>query len=124
MLRQGPAHSAALWTIWNGITRIFWRNAASRYVHVRYEDFVADPTGSLRQILGMVGASDGAPLLDGQWVELHQNHTVAGNPDRLRTGSVRIREDDEWKQFISFRTRAVVSAICLPLLKRFKYPLV
>jgi hypothetical protein len=122
MLRQGPVHSSVLWTIWNGVTPIFWRKAGTRYMHVRYEDFVADPNGIVQRVLGMVGAPDGAPLVDDHGVELHPNHTVAGNPDRLRNGRVTIREDDEWKRSITLRTRIVVSLIGLPFLKRFGYP--
>ena len=43
------------------------------------------------------------------------SHTVAGNPDRLRTGDVTLRLDDEWVSGMHRMDRAVVTALTAPL---------
>jgi hypothetical protein len=52
------------------------------------------------------------------------NHTVTGNPDRLKRGAVTIRPDARWATALSERQLAVVTGLALPLLKRYGYPLV
>ena len=47
---------------------------------------------------------------------------MAGNPNRFRTGSVRIVEDDEWKSRMARRDRTVITAAALPMLVRYGYP--
>jgi hypothetical protein len=55
-------------------------------------------------------------------VELGTNHTLAGNPNRFRTGSVRIAEDDEWQSRLARRDRMVMTSATLPMLLRYGYP--
>ena len=48
-------------------------------------------------------------------VLLQASHTVAGNPDRLRRGEVVLRLDDEWRERMSRRDRAMVGAMTAPV---------
>jgi len=43
------------------------------------------------------------------------NHTVAGNPDRLRHGPVKLRLDDEWVAKMRRRDRVMVTALTAPV---------
>lgn len=56
-------------------------------------------------------------------VELGLDHTVSGNRNRFETGEVAIRLDDAWRRGLSPRRRAVVTALTLPLLRRYGYEL-
>jgi hypothetical protein len=56
-------------------------------------------------------------------VELSPNHTVSGNPSRFTTGAVRIERDDEWIAAQTSEDRWATTALTLPLLLRYGYPL-
>jgi hypothetical protein len=122
MERIGPAKSALLWDVWNLSTGALFNRGSSAYLRLRYEDFVADPVAALRRILAMVGM-DGAelPFVGPGEVRLGVNHTVAGNPDRLRHGVIRLQADERWLSAMPARDRRVVSAMTAPLLLRYGY---
>jgi hypothetical protein len=87
---------------------------------LRYEDFTADPTGSLERIAALTGVPGRAPT-EGESVELSPSHTIAGN-ERFRTGAVRIQQDTQWRTKLSALDRATVTALSLPLIERYRYP--
>lgn len=93
-----------------------------RWMFLRYEDFVAKPEDSVDKVLQFVGNPDPGPFVSHDTVQLGTNHTLAGNPNRFRTGAVRIAEDDEWKSRLTRRDRMVVTAAALPMLVRYGYP--
>jgi hypothetical protein len=116
MQRQSPAKSAALWDVWNATAVALWRDSG-RYLRVGYEDFVRRPRFWTERILALSGhdADLDAVFAGERTVRIRPSHTVAGNPDRLRTGEVDLRLDDEWATKMKPRDRAVVSAITGPL---------
>jgi hypothetical protein len=126
LMSRPPVWKAALlWRVWNTATvRLFGADGPERYLRVRYEDVVADPVGQLRRIATFAGLDPaGLPLdADGR-VTLAPTHSVAGNPSRHRTGAVAITDDAEWLRALPGRSYAVVTAVTLPLLRRFGYPL-
>jgi hypothetical protein len=93
-----------------------------RWLFVRYEDFVARPEATVDQVLAFVRVPDRSPFVSPDTVQLGTNHTMAGNPNRFHTGSVRIVEDDEWKSRMARRDRMVITAAALPMLLRYGYP--
>ena len=122
MDQHAPAKSSVLWTLWNGASGVFWGQTPGRYLRLRYEDFVADPREALTRILRMVGEGGAdLPFVSGRAVELGVSHTVAGNPNRFKTGGIELRLDDEWKGKMRLRDRALVTLLTLPLLKRYGY---
>jgi hypothetical protein len=124
MEQIGPAKSALLWDVWNLAGGVLFRGGPDRYLRLRYEDFVADPPGSVRRILAMVGLQDAAlPFVSGHEAHTSANHSVAGNPDRLRHGQITLRSDDRWRTAMGSRDRRLVSALTSPLLLRYGYPL-
>jgi hypothetical protein len=121
---MGAARSTAYWTGFNLASERVARAFPRRSLRLRYEDFTADPRGSLARVIAHVGL-DGAPPVDADGrADLGVNHTVTGNPDRLRRGPVRIREDDAWTRTQPAPARLVATALALPLLARYRYPLV
>jgi hypothetical protein len=95
-----------------------------RYYFLRYEDFARQPASTIRAILSFVDEDfASSPVSEQGVVSLGGNHTVAGNPDRFRTGEVVIREDVAWQRGLPSRDRLVVEALTLPFLRRYGYPL-
>jgi hypothetical protein len=122
MHQYSPATLATKWMIHNAVIEgLSLRRARS--LRLRYEDWVADPIGSVRRVLEFAGLPDDAePQRIGEtWVDLDQAHTCSGNPMRFTVGRVDIRRDERWQQGLSRRDRALVTAITLPFLVRYHY---
>jgi hypothetical protein len=129
-LRQGTgfmptyrAGEAALrWTAANFTLETLGRRVP--YIRVRYESFVRDPGATLRGIAGTVrSVGDEGPmafLRDGAIV-LGENHMVAGNPMRFRTGELEMRLDEAWRTQLAANDRRKVTAIAYPMLRRYGY---
>jgi len=124
MEQIGPAKSAMLWDVWNLAGGMLFHGGSDRYLRVRYEDFVADPPATVRRILKMVGMEDAQlPFVGPGEARTTTNHSVAGNPDRLRSGLITLRPDDRWRSAMARRDRRLVSVLTSPLLLRYRYPL-
>ena len=124
MERMSPLRSALLWNLWNSTSKPFLAPASSRFLRVRYEDFVAQPRESVSQVVQMLGISGARlPFTDASTVVLGPNHTVAGNPDRLRSGPVVIRADAGAAFKLRGRDQLLVTGLTFPLLLRLGYPL-
>jgi hypothetical protein len=123
MVRFSPTKSSALWDSWNASAEALWRRTPERYLRIRYEDFVSDPSQSFEKILRLVREPDAEPPLVGEReVKLGVSHTVSGNPNRFETGAVELRTDREWISKMSPRDKALVTALTLPLLAHYRYP--
>ncbi|HEY3239452.1 MAG TPA: sulfotransferase [Acidimicrobiia bacterium] len=124
MEQLSPAKSAALWSVWNAAAEARWGRDPERYRRVRYEDFVAHPMATVAGILEWLGEPGaGSAFTDSNVVELGENHSVAGNPNRLHRGQVRLRLDSEWLSHMPTRDRLAVTAGSWPLLLRYGYTL-
>ena len=92
-----------------------------RWMFLRYEDFAARPQETVSAILAFLRQPVATPFEDGDTVLLRENHTVAGNPNRFRTGRVRIALDDEWSRSMPVRRQLAVRALAWPFLLRYGY---
>jgi len=120
----GPLKSASLWLLWNTMAELLGRGRPDRHLRVRYEDLIARPEETVRNILATVDlAGAAAPFVDERTVVLQTNHTVAGNPDRLRHGVTRLRAEGARHDGLRTRDRLLVTALTSPLLIRYGYPL-
>jgi hypothetical protein len=92
---------------------------------VRHEDLIENPRAALRRIADWVGlpAEIALPVSEAGVAELTSAHTVSGNPMRFKTGAVQIVADDSWRSESRRRDLAIVTAVTLPLLHHFGYPL-
>ncbi len=122
MTQAPPLRAAMSWTMWNvGVRSLAGR--LPRYVVVRYEDLIGEPEATIRRIMHTAGADDAAvPFISGSTVTLQPNHTVSGNPSRFTTGDVELRLDAAWERDMRPRDRRLVTAVTLPLLGRYGYP--
>ena len=119
MPRLSIVRSSVIWVLWNLMVPRWWPD--SRQLTVRYEDFVDDPARELGRIAEALGTTVPEGLIEGSALHLAPTHSVAGNPDRLDAGAVRVRRDDEWRTAMPALERWVVTALCAPGLRRFGY---
>ncbi len=124
MHQKTPAQSAVLWDAWNAAIEALWRRTPEKYLRLRYEDFIADPRASFEAMLKLVGEEGSElPLVGEREVKLGISHTVSGNPNRFDTGAVELKQDQAWTEKMSPRDQRLVTALTVPLLKRYHYPL-
>lgn len=97
------------------------RFPSSHWMHLRYEDFAANPRLTIERLMSFMDERGDTPFVDDHTVRLGPNHIVAGNPSRFTTGAVTIRADEEWRRQMSRRDRILVSALTLPLMRRYGY---
>jgi Sulfotransferase family len=118
-----PIRSTRYWTAFNLASELVGLRCGERALRLRYEDFVRDPRAATAAILRLLDIADEPPVDAAGVTHLGVNHTVTGNPDRLRQGPTVIRPDDRWRRELDRRTAAKVTALALPLLPRYGYPL-
>jgi hypothetical protein len=124
MPRHGAFTTGRSWLVSNlGAEAVRRAAGPGRSMLIRYEDLVARPREHCERILELIGVSAGAlPFVDDHAVRLGGNHTAGGNPARLVDGVTRIRPDDEWRTAQPAGARVVSTAMALPLLHRYGYP--
>jgi hypothetical protein len=123
MRQHSPTVSTLRWLGWNALTELTAAGYRDRALRLRYEDFVADPRARIQDLLRLVGLEPPTgPFLDDRTVRLAANHTVSGNPSRFRAGNVRIRPDDAWRERLPRRAWLIATALSIPLLARYRYP--
>jgi hypothetical protein len=123
MHRYDPVKSSLMWGAWNLSAEMLWRRYPERYMRLRYEDFVGEPRETIERILGMVQEpATRLPFAGERVAELGASHTISGNPNRFRTGTVKLRPDEEWASRMKPGDRALVTLLTFPLLARYRYP--
>ncbi|CAN5495007.1 sulfotransferase [soil metagenome] len=124
MRRSGSFANAFKWIERNLASEaVRGRHQPAHSCFLRYEDFITDPARTLRALVTMLEEkTDRLPLKGERTALLGRNHAVAGNPSRFHEGEVMLRLDDEWIYKQRPRDRATVTAITLPLLRKYGYP--
>lgn len=124
MTSHGFAKSSLVWGEWNLATEKLQKHAPDRYMLMRYEDFVASPRSTVKRILGFLGEERAELPFDSEReARLGVPHTFSGNPDRFRSGTVKIRPDETWKHDMGVTRQAAVTALTWPGLVRYGYSL-
>jgi hypothetical protein len=125
MTRYRPGRSALLWNAQNSALGLLAGRGVP-VLRVRYEQFVADPVRTLRQVAGFAGldlATADLDFLGRSRVTLGTGHSAAGNPMRFTVGTVPLRRDDAWRRELNPGHRRLVAALCAPLLAAYGYRL-
>jgi hypothetical protein len=119
-----PAAAARLW-LGHNVSLTLLKRRAVPLLTVRHEDVLADPRRAVRRIAKWAGlpADLSIPVSKDSVAQLAPAHTVSGNPVRFKTGAIPIVADETWRTAASGRDLATVTAITLPLLHHFDYPL-
>jgi hypothetical protein len=118
---MSSSKSTAYWHGFNLAAHAITRRHRDRSIFLRYEDFIADPAGTVDALLRLCGATRAASPVHGRLVELRTNHTVTGNPDRFRTGPTVIRGSDDGWADLPVRARLAAVILSWPLLRRYGY---
>jgi hypothetical protein len=125
MTRYTPARSAVLWNAHNAAFGLL-RQRGTAVRRLRYEDFLADPRATVDKVAAFAGldtSTQELSFLTPGAVQLGQCHSAAGNPMRFVTGEVALRPDEAWRRALPPRQRAIVGAVCAPLLRSYGYSL-
>jgi hypothetical protein len=120
--RYSLAESTARWLEWNGLSELVL--LGRRSLRFRYEQLVDDPRAVLEAVVERIGEGFVPDSLIGdRAVELETTHTIGGNPGRFNslTGTVKLTRDEAWRSGLTTREKALVTAISLPLLRRYGY---
>jgi len=119
---MSPAKSTAYWHGFNTAAQAITRRYPRQSLFLRYEDFIANPAGTVDALLQFCGIDLAANPVRDRVVELHTNHTVTGNPDRFLTGPTVIRDrDDSWRAGLPGSAKLTVLALSWPQLPRYGY---
>lgn len=116
------AYAALSWQAGNLAAAAVRRAAGpSRSMLLRHEDFVAHPGRSVQALTQLAGRPAGPDWLRRSSVVLQPTHTVGGNPNRFRTGPVKISADTGWRSRMHRRDQVAVTTICAPLITHYGY---
>lgn len=122
MQRMRPPRIVLAWMENNASAAWLRRHVPrDRWFFTTYEDFVARPAETIRAIVAFMHEEGEAPFVTDDTVVLDVNHTLLGNPDRFRTGEVRIAPDEQWRFHMSRRRQLAVQLATLPLMRRYGY---
>jgi hypothetical protein len=120
MQRYSLLRTSAEWSAINALTALHGR-LGRRYGRVRYRELTADAPGAIAEILRLLDEpARPRPLAAADPIVLGTDHTAAGNPVRFHTGPVTVRPDDEWRDRMPLGGRALVTALTLPGLLRYR----
>lgn len=120
--RRGIVKSSMLWVVENLATESVGRRLGrERYLRLRYEDLVRDPTASMDSVLKLLREPEASFDLRDRQVKIEAGHTIAGNPVRFSLRPQELKEDVEWKAELPTASRLMSTALCLPLLRRLGY---
>lgn len=123
MRRHPVVRSALVWDVLNWLTRRLDRPGEDFRVQ-RYEDFVADPLGQLRDIAAFALRVDPAAVDVDESVFAARaltSHTLSGNPGQAGARPVVVRPDDEWRTALSPARQVAVTATTLLPMRRYGY---
>ena len=111
------------WTLRNIATELLASGNNQKYMRIHYEDFIKNPRATVQKIVNFVGFSDvDLPFVADDEVDLGITHSVFGNPNRMKTGVVKLKLDEQWKTNLSKKDYWKVTGLCLPLMLRYGYP--
>jgi hypothetical protein len=119
---MSSSKSTAYWHGFNSASQAIVRRHPERSLFLRYEDFIADPPGTIDTLLRLCGVDTAANPMQGRMIELHTNHTVTGNPDRFHTGATTVRDrDDSWQAGLSLSAKLAAVTLSWPQFRRYGY---
>ena len=113
-------YTALRWMVVNVAAQLLcWKLGARRSVRIRYEDFVADPDKTVKQVITMIRP------IDAETVSLHEStifpqHQVAGSRHRMQQ-MLTIEQDERWRSEMPRSNQLAVSFICAPLMLLYGY---
>jgi hypothetical protein len=123
--RGGLVSAASVWNMWHLASEMLWRDQPARYLRVTYEAFTRAPRAVIDDISAFLGQRSAATeiFVGPTTVANRGNHAFSANRNRLSSGEIEIRPDRAWEASMGRRDRLLVTALTLPLLRHYGYPL-
>lgn len=123
MPRYSFFRTAISWNIVNQISQDLNNLKNTKYFFVKYEDLVSNPIKMLKNITKFLNIDDNfdSLFIKENVISLVENHTVAGNPMRFKTGKIELKLDEEWREKLNPFIRKFVTIITYPYLKKYGY---
>ncbi len=120
MDRHKPPKSSLFWTAAQLGAEIL--KYKQRYLRIRYEDFIREPLKTTSRVLDLLG-EEGAALdhIREDSITLEINHTISGNPMRMKKDAISLRLDSEWFSAMRRIDKFIVTLLTLPLLVKYDY---
>lgn len=118
---MGVWRSGGYWTAFNLASDLIGARFPTRYLRVTYEDFTGRPREVLRDVMRLAGLNGPPPVADDGTAVLGSNHTVTGNPDRLRQGPVTVVPDGAWAGELPRPHAALATVLAAPAMRRYGY---
>jgi hypothetical protein len=123
MRRFGAVRASARWMGRNLLMERLARSGTPTE-RIKYEDMVGNLPEGLGRAAALAGVPfdlDALPVGPGGELELRPNHTVMGNPVRMRSGRLDLAVDDEWRDHMGRGARRMVGLLTAPLARRYGY---
>lgn len=120
MHRARPSRIALEWSGQNLLFDLVARR--SPVERLTYDELIDQPDRSLAAVQRFAGVDDSPStrsFLDGRRATLPGTHMVSGNPVRFADGPMELRHDLAWRTELSAPDRRLVTAVTLPLLRRY-----
>lgn len=116
-------YTAVRWSIVNIATEFLRRRLCTgRSIRVRYEDFVADPEGTLDRIVSLVDQPKVIREPGDEAITITPQHQVAGSRHRMQSKII-VGKDERWSAQMPAWQQYFVTLVCAPLLRRYGYGL-
>jgi hypothetical protein len=125
MWQISALRSGAQWSALQAEVELMRSLGGLTSTRLRYEDLVDRPTTAIQAAaaaLGLVLGPQDLSHIDGRTATLGTSHGLSGNPGRYDTGVIELRPDNRWQTGLGRREQATVTAVCLPLLAAYRYP--
>lgn len=114
--------SVARWRIGNYFSEKLRAIEGLKYKKVCYETFTKHPLKVTEQVLDWIGTnSENLSWINGSTVNLDTTHTTQGSPHRFSTGTIRLRQDDSWKENLGHDEIKYVERWAGRLMDRYGY---
>jgi hypothetical protein len=117
-----PTYSSINWLNRNIASEFFKKEKNINFLQISYENFITEPKKIIRNILNFVEEkASNLPFVDKYKVKLNTNHTIWGNPNRIKTGIIKLKFDNEWKTKMKLKHKLLVTILTFPLLLKYGY---
>lgn len=120
--QMSALRSTCNWLGFNAAAHALARAYPSDVLSMRYEDFAATPAPAIDDVLRFLGEDAARNPVVGNQAVLSGNHTVTGNPDRMQSGPVTIRNVIKGTPKGLRARRLISTLISTPQRLRYGYP--
>jgi hypothetical protein len=114
--------SATAWKFVNIVSEQL-NKESKKYMRLKYEDMFKDIKATINKIGNFLELEsiNFDFIKSNNIVKLHSNHTTSGNPMRFKSGNIKLRIDDEWKENLSLKDKKIVEFICKKEMEKYGY---